>query len=993
MNIPIRRWLEIGAVAVLFAGALLLRSYQLQSYPPGLYNDEAAYGMDGLAALHGDIRVFYERNNGREPLFIYLLALAFQVLGPTSFAIRATAAVVGAATVVSTYWMARALFRFAPEDNQQPTGWHAAWVALFLTFSYWHISLSRVGFRAITLPLALTLAFALFWITWRRLRAPGHIPWLLAIQSGLALGLTLYTYTAGRMSLVLFAATVAATWLLAGRFGIDRARMLKTAGVMLLAALIAALPLLVYFASHPAYFGAHAAEVSVLNPKYAGDNPVAALLNSAAQGLLLFVSTPDSNLRHNPAQIPVFDPFMAAWLLLGIGLASFFWRRLTTLFALMWFLALAVPAILSSEGVPHSLRMIGMLPIVYVLPVMAMAWVSRLAAARLKRGARWIPLPFLFVAAIVSVTGYFGAWSDFDRFRAPFRTDYVEFARSIAAADSSKTLWVMPLFTGDALADGMFNTIDFFQHDPGAYATLTLDESTAPAEMGRLTQERQTVNLLRPTDLPELYETSWIFADVKGLLHMLLRRNSEDTPTTGLRQGGMPYVSYRLLDPRDFTLPVTEQEIESVIFGDTFRLTGANLGGGNRWAMQDGTVSMPADQPLWAVLRWEALQPLNGPLKSSLVLRDEHGSIAAQADELLTGERFPDRVGWLAGEQSSTYHIIELPAGLLPGQYTLALRVYDEASGRIYPAQEPGQPDLGEYTLASVALGPPLKIAVPRVPQHVLDTTAMPADFQLTGYDLPATSHAPGDSLPLVLTAQSPITPATDYAVQVDLVGQDGTVAASTAMVPGAPQDPPATWRAGEAYRIPARLATEPSLRGGLYVLTASILAAGRDPVRVELAEIEIGGRPRLLERPTIALTAVARFGDHVRLVGVNAPPTLTPEPGTPIVIELVWQPLGTAARSLVRFTQLLDANGVLVAQQDTIPCNGECPATSWLAGEYLVDEVTLPMPATLTANEYRLITGWYDAETQVRISAVDDDGTPLPDNSVVLPLRVGAGP
>jgi hypothetical protein len=36
---------------------------------------------------------------------------------------------------------------------------------------------------------------------------------------------------------------------------------------------------------------------------------------------------------------------------------------LTTLFVLAWLLLLAAPAILSSEGVPHSLRMIGMLPV------------------------------------------------------------------------------------------------------------------------------------------------------------------------------------------------------------------------------------------------------------------------------------------------------------------------------------------------------------------------------------------------------------------------------------------------------------------------------------------------------------------------------------------------------------------------------------------------------------------------------------------------------
>ena len=54
MSARTRRWLEIGIVALLFAAALFIRTYQLQSYPPGLYNDEAAYGMDGLAAYYSN---------------------------------------------------------------------------------------------------------------------------------------------------------------------------------------------------------------------------------------------------------------------------------------------------------------------------------------------------------------------------------------------------------------------------------------------------------------------------------------------------------------------------------------------------------------------------------------------------------------------------------------------------------------------------------------------------------------------------------------------------------------------------------------------------------------------------------------------------------------------------------------------------------------------------------------------------------------------------
>ena len=59
-------------------------------------------------------------------------------------------------------------------------------------------------------------------------------------------------------------------------------------------------------------------------------------------------------------------------------------------------------------------------------------------------------------------------------------------------------------------------------------------------------------------------------------------------------------------------------------------------------------------------------------------------------------------------------------------------------------------------------------------------------------------------------------------------------------------------------------------------------------------------------------------------------------------------------------FVQLLDANGALRAQADTVPVNGTRPTWSWLPGEVLTDEVVLKIPADLPVGTYRLTTGLY---------------------------------
>ena len=89
---------------------------------------------------------------------------------------------------------------------------------------------------------------------------------------------------------------------------------------------------------------------------------------------------------------------------------------------------------------------------------------------------------------------------------------------------------------------------------------------------------------------------------------------------------------------------------------------------------------------------------------------------------------------------------------------------------------------------------------------------------------------------------------------------------------------------------------------------------------------------------------------------------------GQPITMTLAWRALNTPPRDLVRFLHVLGPDGRPVAQEDSPPCAGACPAPSWLPGEVLVDQARLTIPADLPAGTYPLAVGWYDAETFRRL-------------------------
>jgi hypothetical protein len=92
--------------------------------------------------------------------------------------------------------------------------------------------------------------------------------------------------------------------------------------------------------------------------------------------------------------------------------------------------------------------------------------------------------------------------------------------------------------------------------------------------------------------------------------------------------------------------------------------------------------------------------------------------------------------------------------------------------------------------------------------------------------------------------------------------------------------------------------------------------------------------------------------------------------------VTLLWRALAPPPVDYTVFVHLLDANGSLVAGNDTQPLGGRYPTTIWSAGEHILDIHNLPTPADLPPGQYQLAIGLYQQTTGERLPIDDLDGS-----------------
>ncbi len=406
-------WLLI--VILLVAAALRLADSG--QTPPGLYHDEAYNGLDALKVLDGDLPLYFSANNGREPLFIYLIALVVGVLGRSPWALRLAAFAPGMLTVAATYALARTLF-------SRRVGLMSAAI---LSITLWHVHLSRVGFRAVLLPLFIALIVwqgALGWRTARRRH------WLAA---GALYGLSFYTYMAVRFTP--FALFLFALYLLWTKDERQRTKVvpifdLHSLSWAALAFFVTLSPLALYTILDPDVVLARTGQVAVWDAAIHGGDFWGTLAKHTTRTLGMFFWRGDRIWRHNVPWRAVFDPALGVFFLLGLARALRAFRRDAAMaFVVVWTATMMLPTLLA-EDAPHFLRGVGVLPLAVLFPALGMDWL-------LSRPGRAAPLRVggvvlaLLIGLTSTVTAYWGDYARAEQAAYWFESGAVELAGEI----------------------------------------------------------------------------------------------------------------------------------------------------------------------------------------------------------------------------------------------------------------------------------------------------------------------------------------------------------------------------------------------------------------------------------------------------------------------------------------------------------------------------------------------------------------------------------
>lgn len=923
-----RTFLAASVLVLLTTAAL--RLYRLPELPVGLHYDEAANGiLAGEIAFKGKTPVFISSYTGKEVLFFYWAALWTRLLGAVPLALRLSAATVGILTVAATAWAVRELLREWPESK-----WIALLTAALLATSFWHLVLSRYGFRAITQPLMQALTVAALWRgLYHRSRRTAHII-IWTCLAGLFCGLTGYTYLAARA----FPLPLAAAFL--NILLTERQRFQLRLGQMLLFGLVALLtltPLIYYWTTHPGSFMTRTSQVAARSWSEAWRGIV------ACAGMFFLVGDPyiRFNIPHRPIfEVPGAVLFVLGVIVLGIG------RKLTDIrgrhtnvasvvFLLSSLVFMILPSALATGDItPSNLRSVGLLPFLYVFPAMGLWWAVRqtgrwleraveklLLVTPLGRPGKAVPhllrnemVVLMLLAFMIPISGhaYFGEWAASAALYYAADGDLVDMARYLNQADlSNATPYI-------ASVHYRHPTLAFLAREYGRLHWLTGGRTVV---------------------LPAQGEALWLFprsaSDDLAWVESLLPAEAQATVHPG-PDGAPAFHVYRV------SSVAPPQHKLSADLGHVALLHGYQIIGEPR---SGGSVEIA----VW----WEVL---NRPE------RGDHIPFARLSDRwgFTWGETLPFHYPaeqWQPGEMVVDHLSIPVYPGTPPGAYKVRFGFYSPGANVPLPVLDENGGYAGTYVELPVRLG---RAEKPPLPESLgiarrLDTPI--GDLHLLGANLDTNSARPGEPVYLTLFWRADASSPMDCNVTITA---DGIILYHGAPVHGT--YPTSLWSAGEVIVDRYNPSLPRDMPPGEHLLRASICGTS-----VELGSIVVEGISRSFELPPISHTLHVTLGEQVLLLGYDlAGESIAP--GEKLSLTLYWQALREMEENYTVFVHLIAPDGTMTGQRDSWPVNGTYPTSLWLSGEVVTDRYEIDVPTGAAPGEHLVEVGMYIAETGRRL-------------------------
>ena len=654
---------ERGLLLVILCLAAVLRFAGLAQIPPGIEHDEVAEVLIAQQILEGHHALFFREAYGQEPLFLYLLAGALALFGEHVLALRFVSASVGLLTVAAGTRLARRLF-----------GSRVALVtAAGLAVMVWPVFWSRVGLRGMTLPLILCLAADALWHVLHtamhaspsspsraeRAKAEGakmeHAktesgaesglqpggggggggrPYKFVLLSGLFFGLSAYTYLAARGLPIMLLVFL----LYLGLF--NRALLRQSwrpLALILLLALVVALPLTLYVLQHPdVQYRVYEVNAPLMALREGNPQPV---LENLLRVLGMFSVRGDFTVRNNVPDRPVFPEVLWALLFyVGLLLSIARLRDPRYAFVLIWLGVMLSPSVVTTEA-PNFVRTLGALPVVMLLPGVGAVEAAKYLVDRwpFASASRWlwggVLLILIFLNAGLTVRDYFGRWPAIEETQFVWQTDLAAVAQTLDANPQFRDVGVAGL------------------------SNATMDAPTLALLMRREDVRLRWMDTGSPLGAGGALVIpgggGWLFVPRIVPLNAILGRQLEAL-------GAHAQVAAR--DTQLYQLP------DDAGAGRVLATFAANV---QLLDVQYVEPAATAPEGMLALLTvWRAGERPYPPLKAFVHLVDASGNLLTQHDGLDSPSRF-----WYPGDIIMQVHILTLPSDVQISKDDYALRV------------------------------------------------------------------------------------------------------------------------------------------------------------------------------------------------------------------------------------------------------------------------------------------------------------------------------
>jgi 4-amino-4-deoxy-L-arabinose transferase-like glycosyltransferase len=353
---------DAALLLVLVIGSLALRLPDLTTLPYVVHGDEAACALEAVRWLHGDVHSLIETGWYGLPVLGYAPpALVLLVAGVNLWALRLSTVLIGTATVALLYALAR-----------EVAGRRLAFMAAaLLAVAHIDIEFSRTGFHYIHAPFVVVLTL---WLLVRALRRESAVA---AALAGVGLSLALQVYFSARVLYIIVPLFLLGYWL-ADRQRV--ARRVRIIGWLALSFVAAVGPLGVYFLQNAAPLVGRPSDVLILNLTPLMRDHLISLFGTAdlavvisrqvAAAPLLLGTLTDQSLQYG-AHYPLFDPLVAALIVIGFGYALLRLKEPICMLLVSWVLLTVVLGVVLVVDMPSWPKVLVMVPALCLLAALA----------------------------------------------------------------------------------------------------------------------------------------------------------------------------------------------------------------------------------------------------------------------------------------------------------------------------------------------------------------------------------------------------------------------------------------------------------------------------------------------------------------------------------------------------------------------------------------------------------------------------------------------